>query len=112
MDRLTVRWFDRDLEIRAALIANTVQEPLQDLIRNGDHARMLQFFTHITDDERVFAVGYCASPADRPLATAAMPAAVHCNELEQYSSPSGHVLHRPNGSLLVSVLPIDRKSVV
>ncbi len=32
VDTLTLRWFVRDLDIRASLIANTVQEPLQDLV--------------------------------------------------------------------------------
>ena len=106
VDRLTVRWFDRDLEIRATLIANTVQDPLQELIRTGDRPRILQFFTHITEDERVFAVGYCASPAGLLLATSAMPRTVRCDSLAQFSTPSGHVLHRPNGSLRVSVMPM------
>ena len=58
VDRFTFRWFVRDLDIRANLIANTVQEPLEDLIRAGNRTRMLQFFTRITADERVYAVWF------------------------------------------------------
>ena len=39
VDRLMLRWFSRDLEVRANLIANTVEEPLQDLIRSGNRRR-------------------------------------------------------------------------
>ena len=30
VDRLTLGWFVRDLEVRATLIVNTIQEPLQE----------------------------------------------------------------------------------
>lgn len=35
IDRLTLSWFVRDLDIRAALIANTIQEPLQEQLAAG-----------------------------------------------------------------------------
>jgi trehalose 6-phosphate synthase len=57
VDDLTVRWFRRDLDIRASLIANTVQEPLQNLTRSGDHAKAQQVLTRIAQDEKVFDVG-------------------------------------------------------
>ena len=59
VDSLTLRWFVRDLEIRSNLIANTVQEPLEEMIRTGNRSRMLQFFTSITQDERLYAMGFC-----------------------------------------------------
>ena len=56
VDRLTLQWFIRDLDIRASLVANTVHGPLQDLLRPGSRERMLQFFMRITQDERLFAI--------------------------------------------------------
>ena len=110
VDRLTVSWFVRDLDIRANLIANTVEEPVQALIRAGDTAGLLQFFTRITENERVFAVGYCPAEEGRPLGTQAMPSAVGCGALDRFSGPSGHVLESPNGPLLVSVRPLETDS--
>ena len=106
VDRLTVRWFVRDLDVRATLIANTVQEPLEDLIRTGNRPRMLQFFTRITQDERVYAVGYCPSPLDPPLATPTTPSTVACGDLDRFSIPGHHVLDSPNGPLHVAVRPL------
>jgi trehalose 6-phosphate synthase len=103
VERLTFQWFIRDLDIRASLIANTAQDPLEDLLRTDNRARLLQFFTRITRDERVFAIGYCATPDALPVATAAMPATIDCRTLEGYTEPAGHVLESPNGPLLVSV---------
>ena len=39
VDRLMLRWFRRDLEVRANLIATTVDDPLHTLIRTGDRSR-------------------------------------------------------------------------
>ena len=63
VDQLTLRWFVRDLDGRASLIANTVQESVQDLVRAGNRARMLQVFTRITRDERLCPAGRHAHPA-------------------------------------------------
>jgi trehalose 6-phosphate synthase len=61
VDQLTLKWFVRDLDIRATLIANTIQEPLQEQLAAGKKAKIGAFFARITQDERLYAVGYCAS---------------------------------------------------
>ena len=61
VDQLTLKWFVRDLDIRATLIANTVQEPLLEQLAAGKKAKIGAFFARITQDERLYAVGYCAS---------------------------------------------------
>ena len=78
VERLTFQWFVRDLDIRASLIANTVQEPLEDLVVGGNRARLLQFFTRITQDERIFAIGYCRSLEGVPVGTQTIPATISC----------------------------------
>jgi trehalose 6-phosphate synthase len=102
VDKLTLRWFVRDLDIRATLIANTVQEPIQDLLHAGNRARLLQFFTRITQDERVFAVGFCPTEGE-PIATATLPPAVRCTALDRFAGSAGHLLDSSDGPLLVSV---------
>jgi trehalose 6-phosphate synthase len=103
VDSLTLRWFVRDLEIRSNLIASTVQEPLEEMIRTGNRSRMLQLFTSISRDERLYAMGFCGSPTSQPLATTALPPGVTCASLETFSGPSGHMLASAHGPLLVSV---------
>lgn len=110
VDRLMVRWFVRDLDIRAALIANTVQESVQDLVRAGNRARLIQYFTRITQDERVFAVGYCTAPDVKPLATLALPATIDCAHLDRFTTPAGQTLDSPDGLLHVSVKPLPTDS--
>src|SRR2546426_1840596 len=80
VDRLTLQWFERDLDLRASLIASTVQEPLRDLIRAGNRSRLLQFFSRISQDERLYALGFCPLGRGEPIATPTLPAEVRRSE--------------------------------
>jgi trehalose 6-phosphate synthase len=106
VDRLTLRWFERDLDSRSSLIANTIQLPLRDLIRAGNRAKTVQFFTGITRDERLYAIGFCASPSSQPVATLTLPHDIDCAHLETF--PQHHELQvdRARGPLYVSVAPV------
>jgi trehalose-6-phosphate synthase len=106
VDKLTLRWFVRDLDIRATLVANTVQDRVQDLVQGGNRERLLQYFTRITEDERLFAVGFCPSPTEDAIATPTLPADVSCADLQRFAGSSGHLLESPKGPILVSVRPV------
>ncbi len=101
-DRLMTSWFQRDLDLRANLIASTVSEPVAELVRGGGGRKLLQYFTRITEDERLFAMGFC-DPAGHGVATATMPPALRCDSLAAHAGPPSSVLERPNGPLLVSI---------
>ena len=103
VDRLTLRWFERDLDSRATLIASASGETLQQLVSAGDRQRLLQFFTRITQDEKLSAAGFCAMSATTPIATPTFPRDLKCASLDSAGSRllSGH-----GGSLYVSVRPL------
>src|SRR5437899_2986397 len=103
VDKLTLQWFERDLDSRASLVANTVQEPLETLVRAGNRAGMLEFFTRITQDERLYAMAFCPAGQGEAVATPTLPATIRCDELDSFSGPSGHLLRSRDGPLLVSV---------
>jgi trehalose 6-phosphate synthase len=102
-DRLMLRWFSRDLDIRANLVANAVEDPLQDLIRAGNRRRILQFFTRITQDERLLAVGFCPLDGSEPVATPTFPKEVTCATLVRFANPNGGLLQTEKGPVNVSV---------
>jgi trehalose 6-phosphate synthase len=107
VDKLTLQWFVRDLDVRATLVANTLQEPLEDLLHAGNRARLEQFFGRITQDERLFAIGFCpAEQGGTRVATSSLPAAVTCDSLHQFAGTPGHVLSAGTAPMLVSVRPI------
>ena len=103
VDQLTLRWFVRDLDSRSTLIANTIQEPLKEQLEAGKKAKIQEFFNRITQDERLYAIGYCASPASKVLASSSLPAEIRCADLDRWEQPDGHLLQSAKGPLHVSV---------
>jgi len=106
VDKLTTAWFSRDLDIRANFVANTVEEPLQDLLRTRNRQRILQFFTRITQDERLLAVGFCPRDGSEPIATPTFPREVTCATLGRFAEPKGGLLQTEKGPVNVSVRPV------
>lgn len=106
VDRLTFKWFVKDLNLRATLVANTVDAPLQSLFAEGDTAGIHHFFAKITQDERLFAVGFCDTTGRRPIATPSLPSEIDCRQLDRFAEPSGQLLTEAEGPLLVSVNPV------
>lgn len=126
VDQLTLRWFMRDLDSRSSLIANTIQEPLQEQLAAGKQAKIEDFFNRLTQDERLYAVGYCAAPTGKVVASRWLPAEIRCANLDRWDGPGDHLLPSVQGPLHVAVKPMvseatptgqlvlvhDRKSVV
>jgi trehalose 6-phosphate synthase len=107
VDQLTVRWFVRDLDIRSELVANTVQEQLQELVRNGTEAKMLRFFNKLTQDERLYAVGFCDGAQEQLVSTQTYPQNLACKELNEIMAGGTHLLPSAKGPLHVSVHKIE-----
>ena len=104
VDQLTLRWFMKDLDLRASLIASTIEEPVQHL--EGDPDALRTYFARLILDERLYAVGYCAEGAVRPEGTSTLPASVRCDAMGGKSWASGHVVRDSHGPLLISAKPI------
>ncbi len=106
VDQLTVKWFVRDLDMRSALISNTIQDQIQEFIRNGTQAKLVPFFTKITQDERLYAVGFCDS-SQRLLATQTYPQDLACAQLDGVLASGNPLLSSVNGPLHVSIHKIE-----
>ncbi len=106
VDALTTRWFVRDLDIRSNLIANTAQEPLEEMIKSGSPTRILGFFHRLTSDERLYAVGLCLSDTAAPVATSQFPGELRCSALAPYLTPGDHLLRTARGVVHVAVRPL------
>ncbi|CAG4885296.1 Alpha,alpha-trehalose-phosphate synthase (UDP-forming) [Georgfuchsia toluolica] len=107
VDRLTLRWAVRDLDMRASLIAKTIQEPLLEQTEPVTPRKMLGMFKRVSEDERMYALGYCAAPAEKMVSTSLMPEDIRCDTLTPYGLIGGSVLRGKHGSLHVAVRPMD-----
>ena len=103
VDQLTLRWFVRDIEIRASLLANTIQEPLQEQLAAGKRGKTLELFNRITQDERLYAVGYCPYAKSTVLASQSLPKDIRCDTLDRWQGNDDHLLPSARGPLHVAV---------
>ena len=78
VDAWMTRWFVRDLDTRSSLVARTVQEPVDELLRSGSTTRIADYFNRLTDDERLYAVGLCTNRDAAVIGSTLFPAEIRC----------------------------------
>ena len=107
VDRLTFQWFVRDLDARGALIAQTAQEPLAQLLAEpkGARPKILRYFQRIMHGERIFALGFCNRAGRLEYASPGFPGAVRCPP--RADAPRSWVLDLRDGPIHVSANPIS-----
>ncbi|HEX4583740.1 MAG TPA: trehalose-6-phosphate synthase [Burkholderiaceae bacterium] len=106
VDSLTLRWFMRDLDVRSALIASTMQDALLEDVATSSRYKTVAYLTKITQDDRFYAIGLCENAGSQMIATKSFPRSVTCRDLDRFSDPGQRVLATDHGTLHVSVRPI------
>lgn len=66
MDRVTLRWFSRDLNSRGVLVANALSDAVAEALATQRTQRLQTLLERAAQDERLFALGLC-SPEGRLL---------------------------------------------
>ncbi len=107
VDKLIERWFIRDLDMRSAVIANSVREPLLERLGSGSNARIVNYFNRITQDERLFAIGFCDVAKGELIATKTFPKDLKCNDITAVENLPARMLSGKRGMLHVTVEPIE-----
>ncbi|HTH95542.1 MAG TPA: trehalose-6-phosphate synthase [Rhodocyclaceae bacterium] len=107
VDQLTLRWSTLDLNTRAGLITRNIEAPLHDVIKTGSNQKLLDQFSRIRADERLYALGYCATPDARMVATQEMPKEIRCDQLAHYSGEDGYVLRTEHEMIHIATRTID-----
>jgi trehalose 6-phosphate synthase len=107
VDKLTLRWFMRDMSIRADLIANAIHDPLLEQLAAGSKAKVANYFARIAQDERLYAIGYCADADAAPLATRTLPAEIRCDNLEHWEDLDDPIINSPTGPLHIAIKPVE-----
>ncbi|MRR33197.1 trehalose-6-phosphate synthase [bacterium] len=111
VDKLIERWFIRDLDMRSAVIANSVREPLLEKLDSGSTAKLVGYFNRITQDERLFAIGFCDADQGNLIATKTFPKELKCDALASVESMPARILPSAHGALHVTVEPIASEGV-
>jgi len=108
VDRLTFQWFVRDLDARGALIAQTAQEPLAELMSEPRIAktRVLRYFDRIMQGERIYGLGFCDRAGKLVYASSHFPQAVRCPPANERPQARSYVLELSDGPLHIWTNPI------
>ncbi|MFZ2397124.1 MAG: trehalose-6-phosphate synthase, partial [Smithella sp.] len=105
VDKLTLHWFIRDLDMRSQLIANTIQEPLGEFLEQGNTARINSLMRRAIQDERLFAMGFCDAQGKLLYRTPKFPEDLACPSLNSPAPEKPSILKLPSGLVHVTVKP-------
>lgn len=100
-DKLTVRWFVRDLDIRSQLLASTLEDPLQEYVPQKARRKITQLFDRAVRDERLYALGFCDPAGVLLYRTATYPDVLACARHTD-SKGGGTLVRLPQGAVHVT----------
>ena len=92
VEKFTVKWFVKDLDLRSSFVANTISDSLIPLLESENRTKITSLFNKITKDERLYAIGVCNSSGAIIYKTATLPSDISCN-----SNDPGQVIKPKKG---------------
>jgi trehalose-6-phosphate synthase len=110
MDRLTLRWFARDLNMRGELVTNTLAESIGEALPDPRGRKLLALFNRATQDERLVAIGLCSNDGKLLHETSGFPKGLTCAGAEEIAAKPDPVLHIGGGPVHVGVHPINAEA--
>ena len=93
MDKLTLRWFARDLDMRGNLVANALSDSVATALQETHGKRLQALFDRAVQDERLVAIGLCSTSGNLVRRTQHFPADLTCREASEIASARDPVLH-------------------
>jgi trehalose 6-phosphate synthase len=110
IDALTLRWFMRDLDIRATTISRALEEPVLDAVESEGWRRLDPQLDRVANDERLLALGVCNLDGVMIRKTRQMPAGLDCRSATG-PAETGSMVRFPRGPVHVSAVPLRRGEV-
>ncbi|MEO8310088.1 MAG: trehalose-6-phosphate synthase [Caldimonas sp.] len=112
LDRLTLRWFSRDLNSRGALVTTALSDSIGESIAQGDAGgrRLRALFTRAATDERLLAIGLCSLDDELLQRTEGFPATLDCKTAKGVAASPGQRLSVPGGAVQVGVHTVSNES--
>lgn len=107
VDSLTLKWFVKDLEMRAELIGRMVEAPLGDLLAAESKTKLVAYFNRIIQDERLFAIGFCDRNNRLLHKTPSYPEDITCEGKTTIPAGTTALVQLPRGAVHVSAVGIE-----
>ncbi|MCK7500942.1 MAG: hypothetical protein MZW92_70375 [Comamonadaceae bacterium] len=107
MDRLTLRWFARDLSTRGNLVANTLSDSIAEALAEGRPNRLRSVFNRAVQDERLVAIAFC-EPGDRlAVASYGFPTELGCAQAREAAQRDEPQLSIAGGPVHAGIYPVQ-----
>ncbi len=103
VDRMTLRWFARDLDSRGSLVANALSDSVVEALRAGRPRQLEPLFDRALQDERLFAIGLCSPDGHMLQSTFAFPPELNCFNAQEISALRDPRLQLPGGPVHVAM---------
>jgi len=100
------QWSRRDIELRSALVFNSVHDELANLLAENASAQIDALFARLALDERLLAVGFCSSDDTLRYRSKLMPASFSCQKVARTSRESFSTIESEGRTLVVGSFPI------
>jgi trehalose 6-phosphate synthase len=110
MDRLTLRWFARDLDMRGTLVANALSESVADDLQESRGRKLQSLLDRAAQDERLVAIGWCSTTGQLMRRTKNFPKDLTCEKAVQLAADKDPELRLEGGPVHVSVHPLNAES--
>jgi len=110
MDRLTLRWFSRDQDLRGALLASALSESIEEALADPRSGHLQMLFNRAVQDERLVAIGLCSLDGRLLHWTAGYPGTLTCAKARQTAAHPASMLPIEGGPVHVGVYPASDES--
>jgi trehalose 6-phosphate synthase len=102
VDRILAEWFRSDVDMRAQLVAHSMEGSLTSLLERDDKRGLRGYLAGITTDERLMAVVLCRDNSTLLYKTERTPKEIGCDVLDQTGERGSGLLKLKDGSVEVS----------
>jgi trehalose-6-phosphate synthase len=110
MDRLTLRWFARDLTMRGTLVANALSDSIADALPDPRGRKLQALFNRAVQDERLVAMGLCSTDKKLLRTTPRFPTDLACGRAEEIAAMPEPLLHMEGGAVHVGVYQVNAEA--
>jgi alpha,alpha-trehalose-phosphate synthase [UDP-forming] len=110
VERLTLGRFERDLDLRGALVAGALADPIAKALADPKDARLLGLLDSTAQDERMLAAGLCSADGRRLRRSARFPASLSCSQARQAVTRAGSLVRLAGRPMHVGVYPVNGAS--
>lgn len=100
-------WSERDLELRAKLLFNSIKDYTALQLAEGRGEELTALFERLTEDEKLLALGYCDERGALRYPTKLMPSTFSCKSLARSTSPVFSTMDTGASRIRVASFPID-----